>query len=732
MRGGAGMLALIGASGAVAQETATGDGSKRARNAEQSASSTFDDSGTEPGNSDIVVTAQRQAYLGDVPTRILPQAVQTLDAKTLDAAGIKRLQSALDFVAGVARQNNFGGLFDGYAIRGFSGDENLAGNYLLNGFNASRGFGGPRDASNIERIEVVKGPTSALFGRGDPGGVVNIVTKKPSFGFGGSIEAGGGSYNQYRVEGDVNSAIGTTVAVRFTGAFEDGDSFRDTVHRRSYTLTPSVLWKPGPATSLTYDLEYLHHSIPLDRGVVSVGGRLGIVPRTRFFGEPGDGTIVTAALGHQVQLQHDFGADWSLLIGASYRATSFEGFATDAENADARQKLFVDGHTLSRQRRNRDYHTGDTTTRAELSGHFSTGSIEHRVQIGADWDWFTLDQKVTRFRPPSAVAQTSLTAGNAVDIFAPAYGNQPNTTLFISSREKDQEFGVYAQDMIAIAPWLQARAGGRFDRFEQHLNDRLASTLRGQTKTAFSPQVGISVIPTRSLTLYASYGEGFRPNSGFGAAGQAFEPEQTSSYEVGGKVAALGGRLNGTVALFTMDRSNVLTADPVNSGFSLAIGAARSRGGEASLSGRLPHGFELILNYAYTDAVISRNAIDPNFGFALRAGDQLINVPRNSASALVLKNFTIGERKGSLGFTANYVGRRVGQTGYRYVDGRQFDLPDYVICGMTGSIDTVSRLRLAVDVTNLFDTSYYPNSYSRVWVTPGSPRQVMARARYRF
>ncbi len=681
---------------------------------------------------DVIVTAQRQPYLGDVPLRQLPQEVQTLDAKTLDAAGITRLQSALDFVAGVARQNNLGGLFDGYAIRGFAGDENLAGNYLLNGFNASRGFGGPRDASNIERIEVVKGPTSALFGRGDPGGVVNIVTKKPFFGFGGSVEGSAGRYDQYRIEADINAKLSDGLALRVTGAFDDGDSFRDFVHRRAYTVTPSLLWKPDGATSLTYELEYLHQAIPLDRGVVSVGGKLGIISRSRFLGEPGDGPIVTEALGHQLQLQHDLSDRWSLLLGASYRDTSFAGFATDAENAIARQKLFTDGRTLSRQRRFRDYDTGDTTVRAELSGRLITGGIEHRLQIGADWDWFTFDQNVTRFRPPAVAAQTTLTAGDAIDIFAPVYGNQPGGPLFISSREEDEEYGIYLQDMIELAPWLHLRAGGRLDWFEQHLNDRLARVQRSQNKSAFSPQVGISVLPTRDLTLYASYGRGFRPNTGFNVVGDAFSPERTRSAEIGGKMALLSNRLTGSVALYTMKRSNVLTADPINSGFSLAIGEARSRGVEASLSGRLPQGFELVLNYAYIDAAIARDALDPNFGFALRKGDRLINVPRNSASAILLKTIPVGERVATLGITANYVGRRLGQTGFRYADGSQFELPAYVIAGATAAIDILPRLRLAVDVSNLFNKTYYPSSYSRVWVTPGAPRQAVARLRYAF
>lgn len=680
---------------------------------------------------DVTVTAQRQAYLGDAPLRLLPQDVQTLDASALDAVGVTRLQSALDFVAGVSRQNNLGGLFDSYAIRGFAGDENLASNYLLNGFNASRGFGGPRDASSIERIEVVKGPTSALFGRGDPGGVVNIVTRKPFFGRGGSVELFGGSFDRYRAEGDVNLSSGT-LALRVTGAYEDADSFRDTVHRESYTVTPSLLWKPDLATSVTYELEYIHQSVPLDRGVVAVNGKLGVIPWSRFLGEPGDGNIQTQALGHQLQLQHDFAGGWSLLLGGSYRDTSFAGFATDAENADARQKLFTDGRTLSRQRRYRDYDTRDFTTRAELSGRLATGGIEHRLQIGADWDFFEFDQNVTRFRPPAVARQTTLATGDAVDIYAPAYGQLPAATPFIGSRERDEETGVYVRDLIGLAPWLQLNAGGRYDWFDQRLVDRLAATVRGQHRTAFSPQLGVSVLPSRTVTLYASYGEGFRPNSGFDAAGNAFAPEDSRSYEVGAKLSALGDRLTGTVALFTMTRSNVLTADPVNSGFSLAIGRARSRGVEASLTARLPGRIEGTINYAYTDAIIAQDAVDPNFGFALRRGDPLINVPPHSASALLVKRFSLGGHGASLGVTANYVGRRVGQTGYRDAAGELFRLPSYAIAGVTGSIDIVERLRLAVDVTNILDATYYPSSYSRVWITPGAPRQATARLRYAF
>ncbi|HZZ34528.1 MAG TPA: TonB-dependent receptor plug domain-containing protein, partial [Caulobacteraceae bacterium] len=130
---------------------------------------------------EVVVLAQRQQYRGDIPLEDLPQSISVVSAEVLKNVNITRLDAALDLVAGVEHQNNFGGLWDSFAVRGFVGDPNVPSGYLVNGFNGGRGFGGPRDASNIERIEVLKGPGSALFGRGEPGGTVNIITKKPKF-----------------------------------------------------------------------------------------------------------------------------------------------------------------------------------------------------------------------------------------------------------------------------------------------------------------------------------------------------------------------------------------------------------------------------------------------------------------------------------------------------------------------------------------------------------------------
>lgn len=171
---------------------------------------------------EIVVSGLRQQYRGDVPLEEIPQTVQTISGEKLKELNITTLDKALDLASGVSRQNNFGGLWDSFAIRGFAGDENFPSGFLVNGFNGGRGYGGTRDASNIERVEILKGPNGAVFGRGEPGGTVNILTKKASLtDTFGSFAASAGSFDTYRVEGDYNLRLSDNVAIRVNGAAQD-------------------------------------------------------------------------------------------------------------------------------------------------------------------------------------------------------------------------------------------------------------------------------------------------------------------------------------------------------------------------------------------------------------------------------------------------------------------------------------------------------------------------------
>lgn len=278
----------------------------------------------------LTVNSTRQAYRGDFVALETPQSELSINVETLRDAGAIDLNQALDLSSSVARQNNFGGLWNSFALRGFVGDENLPSNYLVNGFNAGRGFGGPRDLSGIQSVEILKGPRSALFGRGEPGGTINLVTKRPTFGkTEGSLKLSVGSFNTYRTDLDWTSTLSEGVAVRMVGFYEDAESYRDTIETKKQGLSPSIAFRFNEQSLLVYELEYSEQEIPFDRGVIAIDGELGLLPEDRFLGEPGYGPIDTKVLGHQIEFQHDFNDNWSGLLGFNYRDTSLEGFASE-------------------------------------------------------------------------------------------------------------------------------------------------------------------------------------------------------------------------------------------------------------------------------------------------------------------------------------------------------------------------------------------------------------------
>jgi len=691
---------------------------------------------SEGASGEVIVTAQRQQYRGDVPLKELPQSVQVLDNKTLTQLNVTRLDAALDLASGISRQNNFGGLWDAFAVRGFAGDENFPSGFLVNGFNGGRGYGGPRDASNIDHVEILKGPNAAVFGRGEPGGTVNIITKKATtqntF---GSVSVSAASFDAYRLEGDINAALNDNVAVRVNGAAERAHSFRDTIRTKKYVVSPSVLVKLSSRTSLTYEMEFVDQKVPFDRGVVAVNGKLGVIDRTTFLGEPGDGPMHVGVLGHQLQLQHNIGRDWVLIAGFGYRDTSFNGYSSEAELALARQILDNDGVHLARQRRLRDYNTTNRVLRAEISGKIYTGPFAHHVLFGADWDKFDIDLHQYRYRPPAYVAGTAIKpANNAVDIFNPVYGQMPtpNATL-TNSLEIQKAYGVYFQDQIDLTGALKVRFGGRFDHFRQNITNRAGISPSPVTRERFSPTAGLLYKLTDTLSLYGGYGTGFRPNSGTGAppAGQTigspFEPELSKSYEAGLRFTSPGNAITASLAAFTMKKNNILTSDPVNAGFSLAGGSARSKGIEADLTARLPHDVQILATYAYTDAHWSSSSLDPNFAALIRPGDPLINIPKHSGNLLVTKGFDLGSAgKLTLGGGVNYVSRRLGETA------TTFFLPGYSLTRLLASYEPTEHIRIGVDVTNLFDVTWYASSYSQYWIQPGTPRTITGRITFKF
>ena len=677
----------------------------------------------------IVITATRPAYRGEFELLEIPQAEQVIGPQMLRDINALDLNSALDLSASVARQNNFGGLWNAFAVRGFVGDENLPSNYLVNGFNAGRGFAGPRDLSGIEAVEVLKGPRAALFGRGEPGGTVNLVTKRPRFESAGEVRLLAGSFDTWRADADLQTTFGDAVGVRFVGFYEDAGSFRDTIETKRFGVMPSFAVKLGEATKLVYELEYARQEIPFDRGVVAVNGELGAIPRSRFLGEPGEGPNIAEVLGHQVELQHDFNDNWSALVGVNYRDTSLSGTSTEAELTASRQRLLRDGRTLTRQRRFRDYDATYFVARAELAGNFTTGEITHRVLVGADTDRFENDQVFLRARSPSLASNPTEQQLQAIDIYNPVYGRfpLPTPTPLTNRVEVQKATGVYAQYQIGLFDTFDLRIGGRYDNFDQRLTDRAAAgrvTRSGESR--FSPQVGAVWRATPSVSLYATYGENFRPLSGADFAGNAFNPNLSESLEAGIKYATADGRMSATASVFSIQQGNILVADPVNAGFTLAAGEAQSRGFEFDFNGEIVEGLDLWVSYAYVDAEVENAVADPDFGKLIRAGDRLLNIPDHTLNVQLAYSTQIAQRDVRVGGGVLHVSDRLGEVG------TTFELPDYTLARVFTEAELTEGVRLRLDIDNLFDTTWYSNSFSQLWVQPGTPRNARVTASFAF
>lgn len=668
--------------------------------------------------------AERQPYRGEVPLDKLPQAVEIISSDILQTQGISSFQDALDNSGVVARQNQFGGLWDSFAIRGFAGSENLPGGYFVNGFSAGRGFSGRRDTANIHSIEVLKGTGAAFYGRSEPGGTLNIITKKPQFQTAGYLEASLGSYDNYHLEGDYTRAESEHLAWRVNGAYEDASSFRDTLNARQLSLNPSLLYRISDRTHLSYEMEILEQDIPFDRGVVVLDNQFDRVSPERFFGEPNDGPIEVQATGQQLVFQHDVNQQWKLLAGLGYRASSLEGYSTEAELSKTRQLLFQDGKTLSRQRRFRDFDATDLSSRVELTGSFSLGGYAHHLLIGMDAYQYELAQLQNIWRATPGAGDTTY----SVAFDAPVYGQiPPPLSPFWDRQEEEDATGIYLQDHIELNEQWQLLAGFRFDRLHKHFRDFLSVDTKHQTHSGVIPRVGINYRVTPSYSFYVSYSEGFRPNSGADFNGNAFSPELSNSYEMGLKFTGEDQRISGNIAVYRAEKSNLLTSDPINSGFSLALGKAESQGLDINLNIQLDGINEVSLSYLYVDAQTVNDMINPVWSVKVPAGSPLINIPQQQANLTWMQSLNLAGHQANWGVNLSYVDERLGET----ID-PDYILPSYTLVRVFSTVELTQKLQLSLNINNLFNEQYFPSSYSALWTQPGSPRTVFLKMRYRF
>ncbi|MEE8630833.1 MULTISPECIES: TonB-dependent siderophore receptor [Methylobacterium] len=644
----------------------------------------------------------------DTPQRDVPQVVTVAPREVITDLAATRVDRVLTYTPGVALQNNFGGLtIFSYAIRGVTTSE-----LYKNGFPLNRGFPPPPDTQNVERIEVLKGPGGGLFGRSDPGGLVNLITKQPTaerF-----VEMGGlwGSFEEVRGTVDSGGALNEdgTLLYRFNLAAGRQNSFRDFVDGDRLFVAPVVSWQVTPDTKVTVETEFLRNRTVFDRGVIAINNRLGFLPISRFLGEPGQ-SIYQTNDSMQIRVDHRFDADWQMRLATYLNSNSLTGEAVEVRG------IAADNRTVLRDRNYRNYRADIALGQAELVGRFDTAGIGHTVLLGFERE--STDGTYQQIRSNTRQNPYSL------DIYAPAYGQPlPNYTRQTNGFEQVMNTALYAQDQIALSPEWKAMVGVRFDFFEQAFRERSTGVRSDQTYFAATPRAGLVYQPLPELSLYANVGTSFRPNIGPDAAASSFNgpfaPETGLGYEVGTKLDLYGGALSLTGAAFRVERQNVLTADPNNSGFSIAAGAVRSQGFEFTAAGQLSPSVKVLAGYVFADAVVTKDNVLP-------VGAPLINVPRHSGSLLAVYEAQEGSWKGfGIGGGARAVGERAGDA-----NGGAFRLPGYI------AVDALAyykweNFRFGLNVENVFDTTYYASSLNVFRVFPGTPRRFTGTLSVRF
>ncbi len=604
----------------------------------------------------------------------------------------------------IERGNNFGGQgLTEFLVRGFSTQE-----FYRNGFAVNRGYPNMPDANTLERIEVLRGPASMLYGRGDPGGTFNIVSKQPQ------AERRTILGSQVNTDGLRRGTLDTTGALDESAAFtyrlnlvaEGSDSFRDHVESERYNIAPVLRWQFSDDTALILEGDYLHNRHPMDRGLTHYPNQAGDLSRDRFLGEESAGKLTNQNATTQLRLEHQLDSQWMLRGGIQYLDGSLDGGAVENNG------LAADGRTVGRNYSERWLNWNDLAVQANLEGHFDAAGLAHTLLLGVEFDDFNYDSQIDR--------SGGATSDFPIDLYDPVYG-QPLPALTRTTTYDDENLKSYAfflQDQIALTERLTAQVGARLERFEQRYENKLTPAGSwDQAHNAVSPRFGLIYDLTEELAVYANTSRSFKPNRGADRSSQAFDPEEGIAHEVGIKYELPEHDLSVTAALFHITKENVLTSDPVDSNYQIAAGEARSRGFDISVAGNITPQWRVIGGYAYVDAEVTESS-----SASMPAGTRLANVPRHSFNLLDTYEFAEGPLAGlGVGMGIKYVGDRKGGA-----TSTAFDMDAYTTVDLLAYYPLTERVRLNLNLNNLFDEEYEERAWGNIWAYPGAPRTLQA------
>jgi iron complex outermembrane receptor protein len=641
----------------------------------------------------------------DTALRDIPQSIQVVSREVLEDQQVNNLGDALSNVSSVQRSNSFGGVSESFVIRGFK-----ASTYAIDGMLINPLVARPetlRDLANVERVEVLKGPASVLYGRGNPGGLINLVTRQPSFTPEAQVKAQAGSYDFYRLEANASGPLdeAKTLAGRMTVATQTDRGFRDTFRdsKRTY-VAPTLRWEPSDATRVDAGLEYIDQTSPFDRGLRPVNGKVNM-NASRYLGEAWSKDS-TDKVSVWYRAEHDVNEWLTLRQMTRWDESHKQRLVSDLRSVG------TDGRTLPRRANDGDERIRTLDMQFEAIARFTTGGLAHTLLTGFEY----IDGARNNDTNQATLA--------SIDIFNPVYGAQPGRFAFNERSRFDLEsYSVYLQDQIDLSDQWKLIVGARYDDTRQNIVRTDASfntTHTNMDPTKVSPRLGLVYQPTDWLALYASYSSSFSPQSDFQRDGTTLDPEEGKQYEVGAKLDLIPDRLSATVSVFEIKRQNVSAPDPTDSNYRVQTGEQRVRGIELDVTGTPLAGWQIIGNVSALNAEVTKDTV-------IKEGNRLEGVPIMSGSLWSSYQLQEGPLRG-LGFGAGItaVGERQGD-----ID-NTFDVSGYARVDASVFYDVNDKTRVSLNGRNLTDRKYIETVASTDGIYAGNPAEVVATLSVKF
>ena len=660
------------------------------------------------------------------PMRVLdlPQTVQVVNRELIEEQQAFQFADTLSYLAGVTRAstNIAGGVGNEVSMRGFT--LNTVNSYLRDGY---KFFGVTKtDTADIEEVQLLKGPASALYGASEAGGTVNLITKKPTSTPYTALTMTGGSYKFLRPEFDISGPLGNSSKLyyRLNGVFEDTDSFRTWVHSRKKFIAPYLLWKIDPATSLAVLGELINQDRVSDYGVPIYGTRPAPVPVSTNYAEPWNNEEDRdRQFGYR--FNHGFHSGWNLYNG--FELTRFNANYVDVgpSAADPTNPLLVTRYSSNGLSFPYLYRYSQTN----FTGTAKTGGIVHHLAVGFEAGWSTGSSLGPIGYAPSVNVLNPQTGNDWSYEQAVAAAANPFFTLASKTLWRNQ--AGFVQDQVDLGKHWKALGGLRFERYYQDSINLASNTHQPRTDYPASPRVGLVYEPKHWLSIYGSYIKSFIPvsPSQISSSGTAFAPERDHQWEGGVKAASESQRLSSTFAVFQVVKNNIVATDPNNSFFYVQNGQARSKGAEFEFRGNPVAGLNLLTSYAYIQAQLTKSTVFP-------VGNALPNAPRHSGAVWASYQAPRGLLR-DLGLSVGIIAMSYRTDNYYSIPNvgalpganQGALLPGYARLDV-GSYYTFhaterQQFRLSFNMQNALDRVYYLASNGQNNVRPGSPRAFL-------